>query len=145
MSNLAITIGTICAERLMYLPSAGVLIAAAVGAETADRTAASRRRRIAYAALAVVLVSAPVRTDVDAQSRLEDRLDTVVVRPSSPRRAALVCSQNTAGLMMGRAEDAARAGRTADAETLYAEARAHLETAREDLSLGTRCRSTAWR
>ena len=77
VSNFVITIGTICAERLMYLPSAGLLIAAAVGVERLAPHGSSRRR-IAYAALMVALVAGGARTWI-AQSRLEDRLHPVVV------------------------------------------------------------------
>ena len=126
VSNLAITIGTICAERLMYLPSAGVLIAAAVGAERLVDSGQGRRR-IACAALAVVLVLGAVRTtrrnrDWETDSTLWSA--AILAAPGSAR-----VQSEYGRLMMGRAEDAARTGRTADAETLYAEARAHLETA----------------
>ena len=37
VSNFVLTIGTICAERLLYLPSAGALIAGGVGVEMLTR------------------------------------------------------------------------------------------------------------
>ena len=46
VSNVVITIGTICAERLMYLPSAGFLIAAAAGVERATEAKPDLRRAV---------------------------------------------------------------------------------------------------
>jgi protein O-mannosyl-transferase len=126
VSNLVITIGTICAERLMYLPSAGVLMAAAVGAERLTGSGPSRRR-MAYFALTVILVIGAVRTsrrnrDWENESTLWS--SALLAAPGSARVQA-----EYGRLMMGLAEDAARAGRTGDAEKLYATAQAHLETA----------------
>ena len=126
VSNLLITIGTICAERLMYLPSAGLLIAAAVGVERLAPDGSSRRR-IAYAALIVVLVAGGARTwmrnpDWKTDSTLWSA--ALIAAPGSAR-----VQSEYGRLTMGRAEDAARAGRTADAEQLYTAAQAHLETA----------------
>ena len=71
VSNFVITIGTICAERLMYLPSAGALIAAAAGAEALTRTVAGApapRVRRAHR------LDGHVRgADVDAESSVEER------------------------------------------------------------------------
>ena len=61
VSNFFITIGTICAERLMYLPSAGALIAAGVGAGRLA-TIVPSRRYVASAVLAVLVVTGAVRT-----------------------------------------------------------------------------------
>jgi hypothetical protein len=59
VSNFVITIGTICAERLMYLPSAGALVAAASGAESLSRT---KPRRLAAVVLAVAIGMCRART-----------------------------------------------------------------------------------
>ena len=52
VSNLVVTIGTICAERLTYLPSAGALIAVGVAVERLAGKSPGRRGL----ALAVVVV-----------------------------------------------------------------------------------------
>jgi tetratricopeptide (TPR) repeat protein len=126
VSNLAITIGTICAERLIYLPSAGILIAASVGVEQLIGSRQSRRR-MAYCALGVALVIGAVRTtrrNRDWQTESTLWSSAILAAPGSAR-----VQSEYGRLIMGRAEEAARAGRTDDSEKLYREARAHLETA----------------
>jgi tetratricopeptide (TPR) repeat protein len=126
VSNLVVTIGTICAERLLYLPSAGILIAAAVGAEGlagSDRA----RQRVTYAALAVLIAIGAGRTwtrnrDWKTESALWSA--ALAAAPGSAR-----VQSEYGRLLMGRAEDDARAGRAADASKVYDEAQAHLETA----------------
>lgn len=126
VSNFAITTGTICAERLMYLPSAGALIAAAVAAERlAGMTSA--RRRVVYGLVAVLMVMGAVRTWTRNRDwRDESALWSAAVE-TSPRSARV--QSEYARILLARAEDAAGAGRAADAEALYGEARAHFETA----------------
>ena len=125
-SNFAITIGTICAERLMYLPSAGVLIAAGVGAERLAGTAPARRRG-AYVVLTLLITIGAARTwtrnrDWKTESALWSA--AVAAAPGSAR-----VQSEYGRLLMGLAEDDARAGRAADAEKLYDAAQAHMETA----------------
>ena len=128
VSNFVVTIGTICAERLMYLPSAGAVVAAGVAVRAAgggdlpsaapgrmSRSRADRRRWRG--------------ADVGAQSRLARRtsLWTAAVEVAPAQRAGAVG-------VRAHPDDARRSrrrrrGRTADAERLYAEAQAHFETA----------------
>ena len=65
---------------------------------------------------------------MDAQSRLEERSHALVC--GGRRRPGSARVQSEYGrVLMGRAERPAQAGRTADAERLYADAQAHFETA----------------
>ncbi|HET7216749.1 MAG TPA: tetratricopeptide repeat protein [Vicinamibacterales bacterium] len=126
VSNFFVTIGTICAERLMYLPSAGVLIAAGVGAEwlTAIRPA---RRHIAYAILTIVVVMAAARTwtrNRDWKNDFALWSAAVEVAPQSAR-----VQSEYGRVLMTLADDEAQAGRVADAERHYAAAQAHFEAA----------------
>jgi tetratricopeptide (TPR) repeat protein len=61
-SNLPITIGTICGERLLYLPSAGFLLAVAALGEQMVCTRGSTARRVALAALVVLVALGAVRS-----------------------------------------------------------------------------------
>jgi tetratricopeptide (TPR) repeat protein len=126
VSNVAITIGTICAERLVYLPSAGLLIAASVGVDRLIGEVPVRRKTV-FAALALVAVAAAARTwtrnrDWKDESTLWSA--AIAVAPASAR-----VQSEYGRLLMTRAEQEAGAGRTADAERLYTDARAHFETA----------------
>jgi protein O-mannosyl-transferase len=126
VSNFVITIGTICAERLMYLPSAGVLIAAGVGAERLAGVAPARRR-VAYAVLTLLMILGAARTwtrNRDWKAEFPLWSAAVGAAPGSAR-----VHSEYGRLLMDLAEDDARAGRAADAEKLYAAAQAHLETA----------------
>ena len=126
VSNLAITIGTICAERLIYLPSAGAFILAAVVLERVAASAPSRRR-IALAAFAAIVVAASARTIARNRDwRDETALwsSAVAIAPSSAR-----VQSEYGRLLLARAEAAAAAGRTDEGERLYADARAHYESA----------------
>lgn len=126
VSNVAITIGTICAERLVYLPSAGMLIAAAIGIDRLVVTAPSRRRLV-YGALILVFAAGAARTWVrNGDWKDEGTLWTaaVAVAPGSAR-----VQSEYGRILMTRAEEEAAAGRTADAERLYSDAQAHFETA----------------
>lgn len=126
VSNVVITIGTICAERLMYLPSAGALIAAAAGAETLTRTSPARRR-LAYVVLTVLVVMCAARTWTRNREWKNDLAlwsAAVAVAPGSAR-----VQSEYGRVLTGLAEDAAQAGRAADAERLYTAAQAHYETA----------------
>jgi tetratricopeptide (TPR) repeat protein len=126
VSNFVITIGTICAERLVYLPSAGLLIAAGVGAERLARTAPAGRR-VVYLVLALLVIAGAARTwtrNREWKSDFSLWSAAVAVAPGSAR-----VHSEYGRLLMGLAEDEARAGRAADAERLYDAARTHLETA----------------
>jgi tetratricopeptide (TPR) repeat protein len=128
VSNFAITIGTICAERLMYLPSAGALVAAASGAEALSRT--TPRRRLASVVFTIVIIMITMgasRTWTRNREWKNDRAlwsAAVAVAPGSAR-----VQSEYGRVFTGLAEDAAQAGRAADAERLYAAAQAHYETA----------------
>ena len=95
VSNFVITIGTICAERLMYLPSAGVLIAAAVGAErlTGQRPGAAGASRTSR--WRSVLVLGGVRTWMRNRDWKNDSTLWSAAVEVAPR-AALGCSPSTA-------------------------------------------------
>jgi tetratricopeptide (TPR) repeat protein len=126
VSNFAITIGTICAERLIYLPSAGALIAAAVGIDWLLRHA-DTRRRIAYVALGVIATAAAARTwtrNRDWQDELTLWSAAVNTAPNSAR-----VHGEYGRVLMDRAQGEAESGRSADAEQDYAAAQAHYETA----------------
>jgi protein O-mannosyl-transferase len=126
VSNFVITIGTICAERLMYLPSAGALVAAAAGAErlTANRPV---RRRIVAVMVAVLILLAAARTwtrnrDWHSEGTLWSA--AVTAAPGSAR-----VQSEYARTLMARGENAAEAGRPGEAELLYAQAQSHFEAA----------------
>jgi tetratricopeptide (TPR) repeat protein len=126
VSNFVITIGTICGERLMYLPSAGALIAAAGGAEALTRTVPARRR-LTYVVLTVLVVMCAARTWTRNREWKNDLAlwsAAVEVAPGSAR-----VQTEYGRVLMGLAEDAAQAGRAADAERLYGTAQAHFEMA----------------
>jgi protein O-mannosyl-transferase len=125
VSNLAVKIGTICAERLIYLPSAGFLIAAAIGVE---RLAASgtARRRLVYGSIAVLVVVAGLRTWGRNRDWKDERTLWTTALEAAPN-SARVQSEN-GRLMMGLAENAAASGRAAEAERLFTSAQRHFET-----------------
>lgn len=126
VSNLVIRIGTVCAERLVYLPSADLCIAVAIDAERIATTSRAWRR-ITYGVLAASIVMASARTlmrNRDWQN--EATLWTAAIR-AAPHSARVQSEYGR--VLLNQAQDAAQAGRTADAERLYAEARTHLETA----------------
>jgi protein O-mannosyl-transferase len=126
VSNFVITIGTICAERLLYLPSAGALVAAGLGAERLAGTAAARRR-LAFGLLTVLLLIGTARTCLrnrEWQNEFTLWSAAVEVAPGSAR-----VQSEYGRILLQLAEVDAGAGRTAEAERLYASARAHFETA----------------
>jgi len=126
VSNFVVTIGTICAERLMYLPSAGVLIAAGVGAERLARTVPARRR-VVYGVLTVLIVLGAARTwtrNRDWKNEFALWSAAVEAAPGSAR-----VQSEYGRILMGIAEDEAQAGRPADAEGHYRAAQTHFETA----------------
>ena len=126
VSNFVITIGTICAERLMYLPSAGALVAAAVGVERLADSAPARRRLVA-GATAILIVLGAVRTLTRNRDwNNEVTLWSAAVK-AAPRSARVQSEYGR--ILMAQAENAAEAGRTADSEPLYSEARSHFEAA----------------
>jgi Tfp pilus assembly protein PilF len=126
VSNFAITIGTICAERLIYLPSAGIVIAAAIGAERlARRRPASRW--LLHAGLVVLAVSAAWRTwtrNADWASEVTLWSAAIAVSPESAR-----VQSEYGRVLLSRAEQEAAAGRPADAAQLFGQARTHFERA----------------
>ena len=110
----------------MYLPSAGVCIAAAVAIER-WLIASPSRRRAGVAVCAAIVVAASVRTIARNRDwRDETALwsSAVAVAPASAR-----VQSEYARILLARAEQASAAGRTADAERLYGDAKAHFETA----------------
>ena len=126
VSNFVITIGTICAERLMYLPSAGFLVAAAAVLDALTSNALARRR-LAYVVLSVLILISAARTwtrNRDWKNDLTLWSAAVAVAPDSAR-----VQSEYGRVQMGLAEAAAQAGRTTDAERLYAAAQSHYETA----------------
>ena len=113
VSNFIITIGTICAERLMYLPSAGALVAAAVGVERLADSAPARRRLVA-GATAILIVLGAVRTLTRNRDwNNEVTLWSAAVK-AAPRSARVQSEYGR--ILMAQAENAAEAGRTAEAE-----------------------------
>lgn len=126
VSNFLITIGTICAERLMYLPSAGALIAAALGLERLAGSAMARRRLVA-GAIAILIVLGAVRTLTRNRDwKNEITLWSAAVQ-AAPRSARVQSEYGR--ILMAQAETIAEAGRTGDAEQLYSGAQSHFETA----------------
>jgi protein O-mannosyl-transferase len=126
VSNFLITIGTICAERLMYLPSAGALIAAAVGVERLAGSAMARRRLVA-GAIAILIVLGAVRTLTRNRDWSNEITLWSAAVQAAPRSARVQSEYGR--ILMAQAENAADAGRTTQAEQLYSGARSHFETA----------------
>ena len=125
-SNFLIPIGTICAERLIYLPSAGLLIAAGVGAERLAARGAARRR-IAYGVVALLIVLGAARTWTRNRDwQTEFTLWSAAIE-AAPRSARVQSEYGR--VLMGLAQDAAESGRTAEAERLYNAAQTHFERA----------------
>jgi len=62
VANLFVPIGTILAERLLYLPSAGVCLAAGIGAARLLGGAPAGRRRAVAAALGIVVAALAARS-----------------------------------------------------------------------------------
>jgi len=126
VSNFAITIGTICAERLIYLPSAGALIAIAVGVDRLVRNAGARRR-IAYVALGGIAIAAAART----WTRNRDWRDELTLWSAAMHTASNSArAQGEYGrVLMDRAQNEAESGRSTEAEQDYAAAQAHYQTA----------------
>jgi protein O-mannosyl-transferase len=126
VSNFIITIGTICAERLLYLPSAGALVTAVVGVERLAAGPPARRRLVA-GATAILIVLGAVRTVTRNRDwNNEVALWSAAVK-AAPRSARVQSEYGR--ILMAQAENAAEAGRTADAEELYSGARSHFEAA----------------
>jgi tetratricopeptide (TPR) repeat protein len=127
VSNFAVTIGTICAERLMYLPSAGLIVAAAAGIEALART--EPRRRAAVAVLGILIVMAAARTwtrNRDWKTELSLWSAAIEVAPASAR-----VQSEYGRVQAALGENAAQAGRTAEAEQFYQTAQTHYEKALE--------------
>jgi len=126
VSNVVITIGTICAERLMYLPSAGLLIAAAAAVERATE-AKPDRRRAAYGAVAILCVLGAARTWTRNPDWKDERAlwsSAITTAPDSAR-----VQSEYGRVLMTLAESEAPAGRTTEAEQHYTEAQRHFERA----------------
>jgi tetratricopeptide (TPR) repeat protein len=126
VSNFFVTIGTICAERLLYLPSAGALIAAAIGAEQLGR-GGPLARRVTYVVLAVLLTIGAARGWMRNPDWTNDRTLWTAAIQAAPGSARVQSEYGR--VLMGLAEEEAQAGRAADAETHYAAAQEHFETA----------------
>ena len=125
VSNVVITIGTICAERLMYLPSAGFLIAAAAAVERATEAKPDRRRAV-YGAVAILCVLGAVRTWTRNPDWKDERAlwsSAIATAPDSAR-----VQSEYGRVLMTLAESEAPAGRT-EAEQHYTEAQKHFERA----------------
>jgi tetratricopeptide (TPR) repeat protein len=109
-SNLLVFIGTLLAERLMYLPSAGLCLLAAAGAAALERRGAGR---LVLAAVAALGVAGAARTWI----RLPEWRDDLALYASaarvSPRSARIRYNLGNAYL---------RGGRHAEAESEYREA-----------------------
>lgn len=127
VSNLVITIGTICAERLAYLPSAGLLIAAAVGAEWLAGRGGVARRRLVYSAVAALLVIGAARTWTRNRDWKDERALWSAAIQAAPRSARVQSEYGR--ILMGLAESDARAGRAAEGKRLYREAEGHFQAA----------------
>ena len=126
VSNFFITIGTICAERLMYVPSAGALIAAGVGAGRLATTAPTQRRLVS-AVLTILVVMGAARTwtrNRDWANEFALWSAAIGVAPASAR-----VQSEYGRVLMNLAENEAQAGRAAEAERHYAAAQTHFETA----------------
>jgi tetratricopeptide (TPR) repeat protein len=127
VSNLVVTIGTICAERLLYLPSAGAFIAVAAGAEVLARTV--NGRRVTYAIVGIVILAGAARTwtrNRDWKNDLTLWSAALEVAPASAR-----VQTEFGRAQMALAEQAAQGGRVADAEKLYELAQSHYKRALE--------------
>jgi protein O-mannosyl-transferase len=125
VSNLVMRIGTVCAERLMYLPSAGLCIAVAIAAERI--ATAPARRRITYGVLAASIVLASARTWMRNRDWQNEATLWTAAIGAAPHSARVQSEYGR--VLLNQAQDAAQAGDIAEAERLYAEARTHLETA----------------
>jgi tetratricopeptide (TPR) repeat protein len=126
VSNLVVRIGTVCAERLMYLPSAGLCIAVAIGAERMTTTSRAWRR-ITYGVLAVSIVLASARTWTRNRDWANEVTLWTAAIQAAPHSARVQYEYGR--LLLNQAQDAAQAGQTAEAERLYGDARTHLATA----------------
>lgn len=126
VSNFVVTIGTICAERLMYLPSAGALVAAAVGIDRlATRSPAGRQ--IAYAALGILIVLGGARTWTRNRDWKNDATLWSAAAEVAPLSARVQAEYGR--VLMELAQNEAQAGRTAEAERQFAAAQAHYDAA----------------
>ena len=130
VSNFVITIGTICAERLMYLPSAGFLIACAAGVEWLTERKPDLRR-LAYGAAALLCLLGAVRTwtrNPDWKDELALWSAAITVAPDSAR-----VQSEYGRVLMTVAESEAPAGRTTDAEAHFADAQNAFRAGADDL------------
>jgi tetratricopeptide (TPR) repeat protein len=127
VSNLVVTIGTICAERLLYLPSAGAFIAVAAGAEVLARTV--NGRRVSYAVLGILILASASRTWTRNRDWKNDSTLWSAALEVAPASARVQTEFGRA--QMALAEQAAQGGRAADAEKLYDLARTHYQKALE--------------
>lgn len=126
VSNLVVTIGTICAERLIYLPSAGVLIAAAVAVERLAGFVPARRRLVAVVLAALVTAAAARTWTRNRDWRTDASLWSAAIGVA-PRSARVQAEYGR--VLMGLGDSAAQAGRAAEAAQYYAGAQSHYETA----------------
>ena len=126
VSNIVVTIGTICAERLFYLPSAGILIAAAVGVDRLVELAPARRRLV-IGAIVVLLAAGAARTWIRNGDWRNEATLWSAAAATAPGSARVQSEYGR--ILLGQAEEVARAGRRSDADRLYASARSHFEAA----------------
>jgi len=109
-SNLPVVIGTIFAERLFYLPSAGILLAGATGGFALARRGGRVPARVLQAALLVVLVAGGVRTWVrNRDFRNEATLYAAGAR-TMPRSPKMRYNNALELIKEGRNEEALREG-----------------------------------
>jgi tetratricopeptide (TPR) repeat protein len=125
VSNFAITIGTICAERLLYLPSAGVLMAAAAGAARLSTTGTTRRY-VVLIAVASLIAAGGARTWVRNRDWMSDRSLWTSAIAVAPQSASVQSEYGRVQMEQAQAE--ADAGRQSEAERLFSSAREHFET-----------------
>ena len=126
VSNIAVTIGTICAERLIYLPSAGALIAGAVAAERLVAHVPAYHR-IVYVVIAALLSAGAART----WTRNRDWKDDTSLWSAAIRVAPVSARVQTeyGRVLMAAGDREAQSGRSAEAERSYGAAQSHFETA----------------
>jgi protein O-mannosyl-transferase len=138
VSQLLFPIGTPFAERLLYLPSAGFLLAAGAGcgallerlsapsraAPSRGRPSRTELRRAAVAALAVLVLAGAARTWARNPVWRDTGSITVDMAATAPQSFLAQCSR---GIFLSGASDAAlREGRAAQARALLDEADRHL-------------------
>ncbi len=126
-SNLVFAIGTICGERLIYLPSAGLALIAACTWERLARSRGGRYRTVAIGVLVVVTALAGGRTwarNVDWRGSRTLWESTVRAAPKSAK-----AHSNLGHALLADSKALAAAGDDATARSLLDTAGDHLEHA----------------